>query len=404
MKKTVRITFFVLLSICLTALTGVVYFERSLPNSFFVEQGEPLSVGRALVTERNAVPAVNTGVGESYTTTVKWLGLFPVKSVSVTVVEERVVTLGGMPFGVKLYTDGVMVVSLSAVDSVVGNVNPARNAGLKVGDQILSINGETVYTNEQVSQIVKTSAGKQLVLRIKRNGVQSEVRFSAVRSVSENVYKAGIWVRDSSAGIGTVTFYDPKAHVIAGLGHAVCDVDTGEIIPIASGEIVPARIFGINKSKAGSPGELRGGFSGGSYGALLKNSVSGVYAHCEKGIGGKTVALMLKQDVRTGAAKMITTISGTQPKEYDIRIVQVRHHDQNATRNMVIEITDPELLEKTGGILQGMSGSPIVQNGKLIGAVTHVLVNDPTRGYAIFAENMLETAQITAKQQLKEVS
>ena len=404
MIKTIRGTFFALLLICTAVLTGILYWNHTLPNSFFVNNGDALVVGDTLSTNSNAIPAVNTGVGDSYTTTVKFLGLFPVKAVSVTVVEERVVTLGGMPFGVKLYTEGVMVVSLSSVDSRLGTVNPARNAGLKVGDQILSINNETVYTNEQVADIVKSSAGKPLTLRIKRNGVQSEIRFSAVRSISENVYKAGIWVRDSSAGIGTVTFYDPKNNVIAGLGHAVCDVDTGDIIPISSGEIVPARIFGINKSQAGSPGELRGGFSGGSYGPLLKNRASGVYARCNTPVVGQSVKLMLKQDVTVGAAQMYTTIDGSTPQWYDIRITQVRHHDQNATRNMVIEITDQKLLEKTGGILQGMSGSPIVQNGKLVGAITHVLVNDPTRGYAIFAENMLETAQSAAKQQLKEVS
>ena len=244
-----------------------------------------------------------------------------------------------------------------------------------------------------------------MVLRIKRGGVESEIRFCAVRSQSERCYKAGIWVRDSSAGIGTMTFYDPETQMIAGLGHAVCDVDTGDIVPIASGEIVPARIYSVTKGQSGIPGELRGGFETGSYGPLLVNGITGVYASCRtETITGERVEVALKQEIEEGEAKIYTTIRGKQPQWYRIRITQIRHRDENATRNMVIEITDEELLESTGGIVQGMSGSPIVQNGKLIGAVTHVLVNDPTKGYAIFAENMLETAQGVADGQLKEAS
>ncbi len=409
MKKTIRVLFVVLVPLCLLLLGGLLYWYYSLPDQYYVEQGDTLIVNDAIASGaradggRHTVKQANGVAGDTYTTTLRWRGIIPIKEVSVTVVDEQTVVVGGTPFGVKLYTDGVLVVSLSSVDTPSGNVSPARNAGLKVGDLILSIDGKAVYTNEEVSELVKHSQGKPMALRIKRDGIESELHFCAVFSQNEKCYKAGIWVRDSSAGIGTLTFYDPKTNVLAGLGHAVCDVDTGDIVPIASGELVPARIYGITKSKAGAPGELRGAFDFGTYGPLLKNGVAGVYARSD-GMVGQTAEVVLKQDIRIGEAQMCTTISGKQPQWYDIRITQVRYHDENATRNMVIEITDQRLLDATGGIVQGMSGSPIIQDGKLVGAVTHVLVNDPTKGYGIFAENMLETAQNVAKQKLKEAS
>lgn len=397
MKKWMRGVFAFFTILCSALLVGIGYWHYTLPNSYYVEQGQDLSVNTAIssggATNTEAVRAANAAVGESYTTTLRWLGVFPVKEVAVTVVEAPTVVLGGTPFGVKLYTDGVLVVSLSDVDGKGGTVSPARRADLRVGDQIISIDGTAVYTNEQVAELVKRSGGKPMEFRIKRDGLESNLRITAVYSRSEGCYKAGIWVRDSSAGIGTMTFYDPATDILAGLGHAVCDVDTGDIVPISSGEIVPARIYSVTKSASGSPGELRGGFDTGSYGPLLANGSAGVYALCHSEVNGEMVEIQLKQGIRTGEAQIYTTVNGRQPDWYAARITQVRYHDENATKNMVIEITDERLLEKTGGIVQGMSGSPIIQNGKLIGAITHVLVNDPTRGYAIFAENMLETAQ-----------
>ncbi len=410
MKRCIRIACIPLALLCIAIMGAVGYWEYCLPDSFYVEQGQTLTVNKTITvspseTEDAAYRAAGAQVGGSYNATLRWLGVFPIKEVGVTVVDQSVVVLGGIPFGVKLYTDGVLVVSLSSVDTAAGSVYPARAAGLKVGDLILSIDGQTVYTNEEVAALVQKSAGKPMHFRIRRDGIESTLTFGAVKSRGENQYKAGIWVRDSSAGIGTLTFYDPTTNILAGLGHAVCDVDTGDIIPIASGEIVPARIYGVTKSETGSPGELRGGFENGSYGPLIVNGISGVYALCGSGsMVGDTREILLKQEIQTGKAQIYTTVAGTQPEWYDIRITQIRYHDENATRNMVIEITDERLLKKTGGIVQGMSGSPIVQNGKLVGAVTHVLINDPTKGYAIFAENMLETAQQVSSEQLKNAS
>jgi stage IV sporulation protein B len=204
-------------------------------------------------------------------------------------------------------------------------------------------------------------------------------------------------VRDSSAGIGTLTWYNPETRVFTGLGHAVCDVDTGERMPLASGEAADAEITGCRKGRAGNPGELRGRFlSGHLIGTLKRNSASGIYGVLADDVSfpgeGERVPVAARREVLPGRAEILTTIHGTEPERYEIYIERV-DSSVNSTRNMVIRVTDPRLLEETGGIVQGMSGSPILQNGKLVGAVTHVFVNDPSRGYAIFAETMLEEAE-----------
>ncbi len=411
MKKAIQFFCGFLTIACIGILGCVTYWHYKLPNDYQVEQGTVLHIGNTVIAqkpafgERAVSRSLDASVGESYKQTINWLGIFPIKEVSVTIVDSRTVVLGGIPFGIKLYTDGVMVVSLSGVQTAGKTVYPAKSAGLKVGDSILSINGKSVYTNEEVAALVKESNGKVLKLRVRRNDIIFDITVHPVKSTTENCYKAGIWVRDSSAGIGTVTFYDPQTNILAGLGHAVCDIDTGQIIPISSGEIVPARIYGVTKSENGAPGELRGGFEKGSFGPLLKNCGAGVYGSLSSHtMIGQQLEILLKQEVVVGDAKIYTTVDGTKPDWYDARICQIRYRDTLGTKNMVIEITDPRLLSATGGIVQGMSGSPIIQNGKLVGAITHVFVNDPTKGYAIFAENMLETAQSVFKQQLKNAS
>lgn len=400
MKKAIRIISGCVTAVCLGILCAIVYWSYQLPDSYQVEEGstlfvdDTLSISTNLRTDQAVSRSLDAAVGDTYPLTLHWLGLFPVKDVTVSVVQKGSVVLGGIPFGIKLYADGVIVVSLSAVETPSGNRYPAKNAGIKVGDQILSIDGTAVYTNEDVSDAVKRSAGKKMTFHVRRDGIEFDVMFCAEKSAKEDCYKVGMWVRDSSAGIGTVTFYDPATNVLSGLGHAVCDVDTGEVIPISSGEIVPARIYGVTKSEVGTPGELRGGFENGTFGPLLKNCDRGVYASLDANtMLGERLPIMLKQEVKIGDAKIYTTVSGSKPAWYDIQITQVRYRDTTGTRSMVVEITDPDLLAATGGIVQGMSGTPIVQNGKLVGAITHVFVNDPTKGYAIFAENMLETAQ-----------
>lgn len=399
MKKMIRGVCGFLALTCGLLLGYIVTLSNSLPEQFSVVEGTDLYLNGAVeagaprTASGKAVEATSLTAGSSYTAPLKLFGLFPVKDVAVKVVDLPVVVPCGTPFGIKIFTDGVLVVGMSDVDTANGPSNPARSAGFKAGDVILTINGKTVTTNEQVAEMVEQSGGKTMTFHIRRDNIAFDVKFVPAKSVNENRWKAGLWVRDSSAGIGTLTFYDPQSKTFGGLGHAVCDVDTGEILPLSTGEIVPARIFGVQKGVSGTPGELRGGFETGTLGQLTVNSETGIFGSLTNLPSAvQTVPVCMKQQVKTGAAQILTTIDGTKPEWFDIRIDQVHYNDSSPTRNMVIVITDEELLEKTGGIVQGMSGSPILQDGKLVGAVTHVFVNDPTKGFAIFAENMLKTA------------
>ena len=399
MKKCIHWLCALLTPVCGLILTAVIVLSGYMPEQFHVVEGNELILNGAVnasgskTMEGRSVSAASLSAGSSYTASLKLFGLFPVKDVAVQVVDTPVVVPCGTPFGIKMFTDGVLVVGMSAVDTPTGSYNPAKSAGIKMGDVIVSIEDQIVTRTEEVAELVENSGGKAMTFTIRRDNITFDVQFVPAKSVNENRWKAGMWVRDSSAGIGTLTFYDPSDYTFGGLGHAVCDVDTGEIIPISSGEIVPARIYSVNRGVSGAPGELRGGFETGTLGNLEINGETGVYGtleHLPNAVG--TMPVAMKQQVRSGAAQVLTTIDGTTPQLYDIEIDQVRYNDSSPTRNMVIIIKDPELLEKTGGIVQGMSGSPIIQDGKLVGAVTHVFVNDPTKGFAIFAENMLKTA------------
>ena len=403
MKRCIHIICGGLTLACSLLMAAIVTLAGRMPEQFNVVEGSSLtlqgavSVGAQRTAEGRSVSAATLAAGS--TASLKLFGLFPVKDVAVKVVDATSVVPCGTPFGIKMFTDGVLVVGMSAVDTPTGSYNPAKSSGIKVGDVIVSINGETVSSTEQVAQRVEESGGKSLTFKIRRDNILFDVQFVPAKSVNENRWKAGLWVRDSSAGIGTLTFYSPSSQVFAGLGHPVCDVDTGETLPLSSGEIVPAKIYSVNRGVSGTPGELRGGFEKGTLGNLTVNGETGIYGTLSNlPTLNDPVPVAMKQQVKSGSAQVLTTIDGTTPKLYDIRIDQVRYNDSSPTRNMVIVITDQELLDKTGGIVQGMSGSPILQDGKLIGAVTHVFVNDPTKGFAIFAENMLKTAETVAQQ------
>ena len=369
--------------------------QQRLPDCYLVSCGQQVSIGPWVQSRSDTADAA---AGEEYRTCLTLGGLFAVKDVTVTVTEDTVVMVCGTPFGIKLYTKGVLVVGLSDVDTAAGKVNPAAAAGICVGDSILAVNGQKVSTGNEVGALIRECGGKKITLRLERDGVAFDASFTPVKAAGEEGYRAGLWVRDSAAGIGTLTFYNPADGTFAGLGHAVCDVDTGEAMPLAGGEIVPARIFGITKGKAGTPGALKGCFDTGNLGVLTKNGANGLYGSLDTyPFGWQTMAVAHRQQVKEGAAQIVCTVDGTRPQIYDAVIEQVRYGGADSTRNLVIRVTDPDLLAATGGIVQGMSGSPIIQDGKLAGAVTHVLVDDPTRGYGIFAENMLETAQSVAE-------
>lgn len=397
MKKCIKI-FTSLTAVVLTALFGLtIYLDMTLPETYYVVDGQTVSFHTPIPLEmkeeagNGRTAAVSGNANATKTGKIMLFGIIPVKSTHIDVVEEKMLIPCGTPFGIKMFTDGVLVVGVNEVNTDSGSKNPAKEAGIKLGDSIISIDGTEMLSNEDVGEAVSSSNGKTLKVCLKRDGTEMTVELKPVLSNSDGKYKAGIWVRDSSAGIGTVTYYDPANSCFGGLGHAICDVDTGDILPLMSGEVVDVNINGVTKGQKGAPGELRGSFvSRTAMGSLLLNNETGVFGvmdYCPAK-NAKAMPLAMKQEVKTGKATILTTLDGQTPKEYEIRIEKANIGSTNMTKNMVIEVTDPELLEKAGGIVQGMSGSPIIQDGKLVGAVTHVLINDPTKGYGIFAENM----------------
>ena len=299
------------------------------------------------------------------------------------------VYVGGYPIGLKLYADGVVIVGTEAVDTENGLVNTAEKAGLKIGDIIKKVNGKDVKSNSQVSEIIEKSAGQEIIFEAERNEKIFEVSFKAEFSKSEQKYKAGIWIRDSSAGIGTVTFCT-KDGGFASLGHAVCDIDTKSTIPISQGECTEAKLTGFIRGQNGSAGELCGYLDNKKTGVIFSNDSLGVYGCFDSLPENKALYEIARaSEIKIGEAEMITTIENGLTQTYSVIIEKI---DEKSTenKNLVIRITDRELIEKTGGIIQGMSGSPIIQNGKLIGAVTHVFLNDATGGFGIFAETMFK--------------
>ena len=381
-------------SLAMVAVMGIAcYYSAALPDHFYVTAGavsEGISIGSALAIQGEIQPLSERGGTAELT----MLGGIAVKQVDVQFVDREQVIPCGYPFGIKMFTEGVVVVGLTDVEENGIFRNPAQEAGIRVGDVLIELDGQPVSLNEDVAAIVASSGGREIPYTLKRKDQTLTGTLQPLRADSGE-YKAGIWVRDSSAGIGTMTYYDPSSMVFAGLGHAVCDVDTRETLPLGKGEIVDVTITGVQKGITGQPGSLRGSFEGGRLaGFMAVNGETGIYGHLTSLPVSvqKPVPIAMKQEVRSGAAQIYTTISGRSPQCYDIVIESVNLSPSSKTKGMVIRVTDPELLEATGGILQGMSGSPILQGGKLVGAVTHVFVNDQTRGYGIFAENMQETA------------
>ena len=297
---------------------------------------------------------------------------------------------GGMPFGVRFMTDGVTVVGFSDIEKDGKKINPALSAGVKRGDVILRVNGAPLESASDLTERIEEGNGAAMTLLCRRGNKELEFRLTPVFCDAENRYKTGIWVRDSGAGIGTVTFLLPDGGAFAGLGHGICDADSGEPIPIRRGSVSDVTISAVVKGTPGDPGELKGYFNPGKVGSLLGNSpygVWGVYTELPD-LSAAPMSVANKEEVREGDASILCTLADNVTREYSVRLSAV-NPAADGGKCFTVTVTDPRLLTQTGGIVQGMSGSPILQNGKLVGAVTHVLVNDPTTGYGIFLENML---------------
>ena len=294
---------------------------------------------------------------------------------------------GGSVFGVRLFLPGVLVVGVGEDESV----HPAYDAGIRVCDLIVEIDGKAVTRTEDVSRAIHASSGSAIQFVCMRDGNRLDFSVTPSKEGEDGQYKAGITIRDNAAGIGTVTYYDPKTGAFGGLGHGICDPDTGKLVPLARGTVTGAEITDIVKGKAGKPGELRGHLEPEKKGALLSNTECGVFGVLSPAPKeGTPIPLLPKAELKEGEATLVTSLGEEQPQSYKITVSAI---DRTATGSkcFAISVCDQALIAKTGGIVQGMSGSPIIQDGKLAGAVTHVMVGDPTRGYGIFIENMLNS-------------
>ena len=395
-KKFLFGIYFCLISLTVVLFLQIGFYTISLPDNFYREENSLDSFGLAAypaVTVKNTAiesVAVSAGVKKSYEMTLMLYGIIPIKNVTVRQAETPMLMPSGEAFGLKMMTDGVMVTDYGSVEGENCFRSPAKEGGILAGDVIISVNGVKTETAGQLSEAVQKNQSKTEIVLL-RGEEKITVYLTPERSVNDGIYKLGIWTRDSCAGIGTLTYYDRRNCSYGGLGHSVCDADTGALLPLSYGETVPVCVNSVVKGVNGRPGELCGTFmSASANGSILLNTDCGVFGYSAGIPEKRELPMAFKQEIEIGKASILTTLNGMTPESYDIVIEKVDYNSSSAVKNMIIRIDDEELLQKTGGIVQGMSGSPIIQNGKLVGAVTHVFVNDISRGYAVFAENMYE--------------
>ncbi|MGN1113997.1 MAG: SpoIVB peptidase [Oscillospiraceae bacterium] len=383
--------------VSLSVMGLVTFYSASLPNSYYVENSNisvssvfPISSKPCKQKVRYASQAGenSNGIEKISQSTLMLFNSVPIKDVEEKTVERPMLIPGGQAFGIKLLTEGVVVVKTQKLNGQ----SPAAECGIQVGDVVLSVNGKDVGSNQEISDAISSSKGEPCTVVFKHDNEEHTATLKPV--YYDGSYKAGMWVRDSSAGIGTITFYDPETMVFGGLGHPICDSDTKQPLPISEGSVCDVSINGCNKSVEGTPGQLEGTFtSDNKKGDIHLNDSSGVFGHINCAPANQTAIPMgFRQEVHKGKAEILCTLNGKQTKKYTIEIEKV-NLSEKAQHDMVIKVTDKELLEQTGGIVQGMSGSPIIQDGRLVGAVTHVFVDNPQEGYGIFADSMYTTSQ-----------
>lgn len=393
-------------AVAVLALSPQIGMVAQLPDQMVLHTGSvaeiPISmaVSAGIDAPGSVVAAEPSGSGSLRLTaasegeanlTFRLLGILPVGSMKVSVQPERWLVPGGQSVGVAINTDGLVVVGASDLGVT---PSPARLAGIKTGDVIQTVDGETVTSAAALSAHLQD--GVENRYEILRDGEVLTYDIAPALDERDGAWRLGVWVRDSTAGVGTLTFYDPQSSQFGALGHAITDVDTGVLMPVGEGAIYENSVVNITRSQEGTPGELTGDFfcTDHALGDVLNNSDYGIFGTADAPLKSDVypdgLPIASRSEVHTGAATLLTTIDGEGVREYDCEITRISDREALTTRSMVVRITDPELIEQTGGIVQGMSGSPLIQDGKIIGAVTHVMVNDPTMGYGIFIENMLE--------------
>lgn len=299
----------------------------------------------------------------------------------------------GRAVGIKLFSDGVVVVGTSEVATSQGKANPAKACGLREGDIITHINSTEVDSIEDVVSLLQQLEGQPMSIRAQRDDRRIQLSAQAVFCPTDSTYKLGAWIRDSMAGIGTVTYYDPSSGAFGALGHGINDIDTALLMPLQHGSILYATVAGVKKGAAGTPGQLKGAFDGlTTLGSLTANTDGGIFGTLSESawVEGQAVEVAARSQTHTGSAVILSNITGDSVEAYTVELTKIFRKTDNDCRDYMLKVTDPRLLNTTGGIVQGMSGSPILQDGRLIGAVTHVLLDDPTQGYAISMERMLD--------------
>jgi stage IV sporulation protein B len=332
-------------------------------------------------------------------------GNLPVKRAMVQEVPPIQVIPGGQSIGIRLKSKGVMVVGHHLVHTSAGNFSPAEKAGIQVGDTILSVNGQPITGIKMIGQVASEAgkANKSIKFTLLREKNQHQVSLTPLQDEKDQSYRLGMYVRDTAAGVGTLTFFASKQQKYGALGHIISDMDTGQPIVVGQGKVVRSHVTSIQKGESGEPGEKRAIFTDEdqTLGNIVRNTQFGIFGKMNelpnKGLYQSPISVGLQEEVKEGPAKLLTVVNGQKVEAFEIQILSVNKQRYPATKGLILKVTDPRLLSLTGGIVQGMSGSPIIQNGKIIGAVTHVFVNDPTAGYGTFIEWMLKDAGVQTK-------
>ena len=381
----------------------------NIPDEITIFEGENLSLktifGIALHSE-DEVLEVSSNSGEktinkigNETLSVSLFDKLFIKSVDVSVLPRTTVIPVGNIAGVKLYTNGVLVVGMSEIEGEDSKTyKPYENTGIEEGDTIIKINNNLISSTDDLIEKVNMSKGEKVEIEYIHDEETKECSITPVKT-SEEEYKLGLWVRDSAAGVGTVTFYEPSTQSFGALGHGITDIDTGDLLNIASGEFVTAQVLNIKKGENGNPGKIQGTVEEQeTIGDITKNTEFGIYGKIQDLSSlnidtSKEMEVAMREEIELGKATILCSLDNQTVKEYEIEITKIYRDNNYNNKSMEIKVTDEELIEKTGGIIQGMSGSPIIQNGKFIGAVTHVLVNSSTEGYAIFGDLMLKQSK-----------
>ena len=410
MKRKIKV---ILLLFILLFLYIYVASVTLVPNSIILMQGESLNLatlwGISIKKNENSNPNIGEyNLNKTIETATKniednslnetgkidlslnLLDKIPLKEISVNVIPKVKVIPLGNAIGLKLYTEGVLIVGMSEIEGK----RPYEFSGIKEGDRIISIDNKKIETTEDLIETVNTSKGKEVSIKYVRENSEEVTNITPVQT-KQNEYKLGLWVRDAAAGVGTASFYIPSTGMFASLGHGITDIDTGDLITISNGELVSTNIVSIQKGEKGKPGEIKGSIEGSrKIGEVYKNSSFGIFGKVSNKNSLKVteseMEILNRDEIKKGKAQIICELEDGKKDHYDIEIQRIYTANNKDNKSMLIKITDERLLEKTGGIIQGMSGSPIIQNGKFLGAVTHVLVNDPTTGYGVFADMMLK--------------